>query len=213
MFLTDLQALLTKIYALEMTYDVRDFLITDASLAHALDASGRRVPEKLLIAEDAGEAEVGLYLEEQLVDRLNQRNPADRLDGDNLEDFWTAFEGISHFIYYVWNASREKPVTLLEMELQAEVDKFIATSLLFQQQGEPQPSGLHRWLFDLPQLDRGLSPTERERYRRANGYASRYCRRLAPALARGLTGEEPKRELRRFYRLSQHAKIEHIEAC
>jgi hypothetical protein len=196
-----------------MAYDVRDFLITDASLAHALDASGRRVPEKLLIAEDAGEAEVGLYLDEQLVDRLNQRNPADRLDGDNLEDFWTAFEGISHFIYYVWNASREKPVTLLEMELQAEVDKFIATSLLFQQQGEPQQSGLHRWLFDLPQLDRGLSPTERERYRRANGYASRYCRRLAPALARGLTGEEPKRELRRFYRLSQHAKIEHIEAC
>ncbi|HLF12081.1 MAG TPA: hypothetical protein VJA26_12780 [Gammaproteobacteria bacterium] len=212
MFLGDLQNLLTDVYALDMAYDIRDFLITDASLAHALDGSGRRVDEKLLIAEDSGEAQVGLYLEERLVDRLNQNNPATRLDSANLEDFWTAFEGISHFTYYAWNATLEKSVTLLEMELQAEVDKFIATSLLLQQQGEAPPRGLHHWLFELPKLDCRLNDVELERYRRANRYAGRYCRRIGPALARGLDGDELKRELRRFYRLSQPAKIEHIEA-
>jgi hypothetical protein len=212
MFLGDLQKLLTDIYAVELPYDVRDFLTTDAAFARALDAGGRDSEEKLLIAEQAGEAEVCLYLEERLVCRLTDRNPTDRLSSENLGDFWTAFEGVSHFTYYVWNATRERPVTLLEMELQAEVDKFIATSELVRRQGGPPPHDLHRWLFDVPALDRGLSGLERERYRRANRYAGRYCLQLWPALARG-AGVELEQELRRFYRLSQNDKIKHIEAC
>jgi hypothetical protein len=211
MFLGDLQKLLTGVYALDVHYDVRDFLTTDAALAHSLDAGGRNIEEKLLIAEENGEAEVCLYLEEELVERLTQNNPAARLNSENLEDFWTAFEGISHFTYYAWNAARGKSVTLLEMELQAEVDKFIATSLLLEQQGGPPARGLHQWLFDLPRLDERLRDGERERYRRANRYAGRYCQRLAPALARGVEAEGIMRELRHFYRLSQPAKIKHIE--
>jgi hypothetical protein len=212
MFLGDLQKFLTGVYALDMAYDVRDFLITDAALAQALDATGRKIDEKLLIAEAGDEAEVSLYLEQKLVERLTQNNPAARLSLENLEDFWTAFEGVSHFTYYAWNAAREKAVTLLEMELQAEVDKFIATTLLLQRQGEPPARGLHQWLFELPKLDARLQDGERERYRSANRYAGRYCARLAPALARGIDDEELRRELRRFYRLPQGAKIAHIDA-
>lgn len=211
-FLGDLQSLVAEVYALELSYDVCDFVTTDAELAHALDAGGRRVDEKLLIAEDAGEAEVCLYLDEGLVERLSENNPATRLSSENLADFWTAFEGVSHFVYYAWNASRERPVTLLEMELQAEVDKFIATNRLVQQQGGRPPRGLHRWLFDLTTLDAAMNAAERERYQRANLYAGKYCRHLAPQLAARAEGDEIMRELRHFYRLSQPAKIEHIEA-
>jgi hypothetical protein len=211
-FLRDLQELVADVYALDVPYDVRDFVTTDAELARSLDAGGRRADEKLLIAEEAGEAEVCLYLDEHLVERLSENNPAMRLSGENLADFWTAFEGVSHFVYYAWNASRERPVTLLEMELQAEVDKFIATNRLVQQQGGRPPRDLHRWLFGLTKLDASLSAAERERYQRANLYAGKYCSRLAPRLAAGAEGDELKRELRRFYRLSQPAKIEHIEA-
>lgn len=213
MFLGDLQQLITRVYALDLAYDVRDFLITDAALAHALDARGRTIDEKLLIAEDGGEAEVSLYLERRLVERLTLNNPAARLSSENLEDFWTAFEGVSHFTYYAWNAAREKSVTLLEMELQAEVDKFIATTLLLRLQGEPPARGLHQWLFELPKLDAQLRDAERERYRSANRYAGRYCARLAPALERGIEDDELRRELRQFYRLPQGAKIAHIEAA
>ena len=185
MFLGDLQKLLNRVYALDVAYDVRDFLLTDAAVADALDKGGRDTDEKLLIAEDDDGAEVSLYLEQELVERLTQNNPTARLSSDNLADFWTAFEGVSHFTYYAWNAARKKSVTLLEMELQAEVDKFIATSLLLLEQGEPPARGLHQWLFDRPKLDARLHEPERERYRRANRYAGRYCARLAPALARG----------------------------
>ena len=119
-----------------------DFLITDEELARALDGGGRELDEKLLIAENDGEAEVSLYLGQSLLERLERSDPLTRLDSDNLEDFWTAFEGVSHFTYYAWNAQLEKPVTLLEMELQAEVDKYVATTLLLSRQGQRHPRGL-----------------------------------------------------------------------
>jgi hypothetical protein len=212
MFLADLQNLLHEVYALELDYNIHDFLITDAVLARRLDHAGRDIDEKLLISESAGEAEVALFLEQALMDRLTRRNPALRLDGDNLGDFWTAFEGVSHFTYYAWNAMLERPVTLLEMELQAEVDKFIATTLLLRRQGERAPSSLHHWLFERPRFDRRLSAEELDRYESANRLAGRYCLALGPRLAERPDDAELMRELRQFYRLSQAAKIGHIEA-
>src|SRR5215831_4286056 len=212
MRLGGLQALLSELYALDLAYEVDDFLTTDAVLARALDSGGRELDEKLLIAETDGEADVSLYLEPGVLERLSQSDPLERLDADNLEDFWTAFEGVSHFTYYAWNAQLEKPVTLLEMELQAEVDKYVATTLLLLRQGQRQPRGLHHWLFEMPRLDERLDGDELDRYRSANRYAGKYCRKLAPAIARGAADEATRSELRRFYRLSQASKIEHIEA-
>jgi hypothetical protein len=209
MLLGNLQALLSEFYALDVPYRVDDFLTTDAGFARALDGGGRQVDEKLLIAEAEGEAEVCLYVEQQLLERLERSDPLNRLDGDNLEDFWTAFEGVSHFTYYAWNAQRDQAVTLLEMELQAEVDKFVATTLLLLRQGNRDARGLHHWLFELPKLDRRLGGDELDRYQRANRYAAKYCRRLAAA--RSPEDEALQSELRRFYRLSQSSKIEHIE--
>lgn len=211
MRLAGLQDLLSDVYALDLPYRVEDFLTTDAAIAGALDRSGRHMDEKLLIAEGAGVAEVCLYLERHLLERLERSDPLTRLDGDNLEDFLTAFEGVSHFTYYAWNAELDKSVTLFEMELQAEVDKFVATTLLLLRQDRRLPRGLHHWLFELPQLDARLGGDELGRYRDANRYAGKYCRRLAPAIARGAETEPLQRELRRFYRLSQPAKLEHID--
>lgn len=212
MLLGKLQTLLHELYALDVAYGVDDFLITDAGFARALDKGGREVDEKLLIAETEGEAEVALFLERELLERLTERDPLTRLDAGNLADFWSALEGVSHFTYYAWNAQHEKEVTLFELELQAEVDKFVTTGLLLKQQSGREPHELHGWLFDMPQLDSELRGAERERYRRANRYAGKYCRRLAPALTRGADDEAVQSELRRFYRLSQQSKLAHIDA-
>ncbi len=212
MVLGQLQSLLSDIYALVMPYDVVDFLTTDAQLASELDVGGRRVDEKLLIVEEPDAASVSLYLEPGLMDRLRDNNPTYRLTAENLEDFWMALEGVSHFTYYAWNAMAEKSVTLLEMELQAEVDKFIGTTLLLQQQGETAPSNLHHWLFGLPRFDARLSEDELTRYQDANHYAAKYCLKLVPQLSRWTAGSELDKELCQFYRLTQPAKIRHIEA-
>jgi hypothetical protein len=212
MLLAKLQALLHELYALDVAYGIDDFLITDAAFARALDAGGREVDEKLLIAEADGEAEVALYLERELLGRLAERDPLTALDADNIADFWAVLEGVSHFTYYAWNAQREKTVTLFELELQAEVDKFVTTGMLLRQQSGREPRELHGWLFDRPRLDAELRGIERERYARANRYAGKYCQRLAPALMRGAEDEAVQRELRRFYRLSQTSKLAHIDA-
>jgi len=209
--LADFQTLLSEIYRLDVAYDVDDFVITDPELAGLLHGDGRAVEEKLLIAEREGQAEVALYLEAGVVERLSARDPLRRLDERNLADFWTALEGVSHFAYYAWNAALEKPVRLLEMELQAEVDKFVATAVLLARQGGRLPPSLHQWLFDLPRFDRNLTADELDRYRLANHYAGKYCLKLVPALAgSGLDGAM-RQELQHFYRLSQPHKIRHIE--
>jgi len=212
MLLRKLEAMLHELYALEVGYAVSDFLITDPELAGCLDQGGRNVDEKLLIAESDGEADVALYLERDLLERLDRHDPLTKLDRDNLADFWSALEGVSHFIYYAWNASRDKTVSLFELELQAEVDKFVTTGMLLREQTGRDPSGLHGWLFDSPTLAAELAEHERERYRRANRYAAKYCRRLSTELARD-DDAAAQRELRHFYRLSQTSKLAHIDAA
>jgi hypothetical protein len=212
MQLCKLEALLHELYALDVGYAVDDFLITDAAVAGSLDGGGRKIDEKLLIAEADGEADVALYLEQELLERLERRDPLTRLDADNLADFWAALEGVSHFTYYAWNAARDKPVSLFELELQGEVDKFVTTQRLLRAQHGREPSGLHGWLFDAPTLDPELDDEERERYRRANRYAAKYCRRLAPARG-GADDAARQRELRQFYRLSQRSKLAHIDGA
>ena len=211
MLLHRLEAILHELYALEVGYAVSDFLITDPELARTLDAGGRQIDEKLLIAEADGEADVALYLEAELLERLDRHDPLTKLDGTNLADFWSALEGVSHFTYYAWNAARDKTVSLFELELQAEVDKFVTTGKLLREQRGREPDGLHAWLFDSPTLAAELADDERERYRRANRYAAKYCRRLVPTLAAD-DEAAAHRELRRFYRLSQTSKLAHIDA-
>lgn len=210
MLLGKLEAMLHDLYALEVGYAVSDFLITDATLARALDARGRQVDEKLLIAEADGEADVALYLEQELLERLTERDPLARLDEANLADFWAALEGVSHFTYYAWNAARDKQVSLFELELQAEVDKFVTTGMLLREQTGREPDGLHGWLFDTPRLDAELAAAERERYRLANRYAAKYCRRLTGSA--GGNESAVRRDLRHFYRLSQPSKLAYIDA-
>jgi hypothetical protein len=207
--LPKLEAMLRELYALEIGYAVSDFLITDAAVASSLDGGGRKIDEKLLIAESNGEADVALYLEQELLDRLARHDPLTHLDGENLGDFWSALEGVSHFTYYAWNAARDKSVSLFELELQAEVDKFVTTGILLREQTGREPGGLHGWLFDSPTLAAELDDEERERYRRANRYAAKYCARLIPGIA---AAEAVQSELRHFYRLSQTSKVAHIDA-
>jgi len=209
----DLQQRLAALYQLEHGLAVEDFLVTDAATAGALtpDGARRHTDERLLMRDDGDGLSLALYLDDALLARLRERNPLDALNDEGLEDFWTAVEGISHFNYVVHNASARREVTLLELELQAEVDKFVSTVLLAREQGRRAvASRLHHLLFERMSLDAELGGEERERYRLANDYAGRFCRRIGARLHEA--GEEIMAELRKFYRYSQRQKISHIHA-
>ncbi len=210
--LAALQSCLTELYGLEPGHCVDDFLITDRRLAQCFGGAQRERDEELLIVEDEDGAGVSLYLDPELIGRLERDNPLAALSHSNLADFLVALEGISHFTYFAFKAGKDECVSLLELELQAEVDKFITAAVLLTRQYERMPAQLHDWLFALPRLHDDLSAEETERYERANSYAARYCRRLWPSLVSDVSGDVLRRELRHFYRLPRQHKIGHIDA-
>jgi hypothetical protein len=213
MVLQQLQDLLSGIYDLPLQHCVYDFLFTERErLPQTLRDSN--TDEQLLVLDEGGAAAVGLYLDPQLLERLAQANPLEALHGGNLADYWTALEGVSHFIYLAWNAGHDRGVSLLELELQAEIDKYVSSWLLLREQDPARyPAELHRLLFERCRVDVRLAGERCELYREANQYAARFCRRLERQLSdrAAATSREVLAELRRFYRLSRERKMTHIQ--
>ena len=216
MLLRDLQGMLAGLYDAPAEHDVRDFLITDAAHAAALQGASGAPPtdEQLLVVEDGEGIAVSLYVDRAVLERLAERCPLRWLSDENLADYCTALEGVSHFHYLGWSAVRARHVSLLELELQAEVDKYAsALSLLLAQRSGCFPADLFERLFDRATFLPGLAAEQRARYEEAHRYAARFCRRLEERFIRRRRArpEAMVAELRAFYRLGRHAKLRHAE--
>jgi hypothetical protein len=214
MQLTSLQRQLEAVYDLDCGHRVEDFLLTDRATAKAIGgcAALSGTPEALLVRQDGEHLDISLYLDEALLGRLSRFDPSAGVDTPFINDLCVAVEGVSHFLYLIWNAGYQRPVTQLELELQAEVDKFVTWVLLIDE-GESRGlgDGVHHALFGRYRLREDLTEDQRTRYRRANELASRYCRSLLGSLS-GRPRGRVLTELRRFYRMTQRGKIRHIQA-
>jgi hypothetical protein len=214
MMLRALQSLLARIYDVPQTHDISRFLITDrARLPAAL--RGSLADELVVVAQDEGTLWINLYLEPGVLRRLGSANPLRALHSGNIADYWTVLEGVSHFMCLAWHAAHDRPVSLLELELQAEIDKYVSSLWLLRGQAPGRfPVELHPRLFAQSCVDAGLAGERVELYERANAYAARFCRRLAQSLreAGAAAHTAAVSELRRFYRLSSGRKLRHIES-
>ena len=211
-----IQRQLEQLYEVDTQLQVSRFLITDPTLADHYDTSDnpRPVDEKLLLSQNDDQLDVALYLNKDIVTHLEKNDPLQSLHEGNLHEFWIALEGVSHFIYLTWNAQHDREISLFELELQAEVDKFImATLLLNQQQEVTHPRSILTKLFIKLQFDSALRKHELARYAMANQYAYRYCEKLL-RLVVGQVDEQPLyNDIRRFYRLTNQYKLRHICNC
>ena len=216
MLVRELQDLLATLYDAPSPHDVANYLITDPRQAAALQGRPQApsTDELLLVAESDDGVELSLYVDAAVLERLRARCPLRELSERNLADFCTALEGVSHFHYYVWNADRSRAVSLLDLELQAEVDKYAAALRLILAQREGRfPRELFGQLFDAAGFLPDLSAAERDRYDEAHRFAARFCRRLEQRFlcARRARPDALLHELRRFYRLGRHAKLRHAQ--
>jgi len=211
--LRPLQQLLETIYDAPCGHDVRDFLLTERAQlppARQLAASD----EELVLIEHRRSCRLGLYIDSAVLQRLSEHDPLRALTGSNIADFWTALEGVSHFTYLMWNAGHARGVSQLELELQGEVDKYIAAFwLLRAQHPGHRPRELHPALFEKTRIDPRLPPARQQLYGAATGLAARFCARLESSL---LSGRPVLRRaaitaLRRFYRLGSTRKLRLIE--
>jgi hypothetical protein len=211
--LISLQRALAEIYDLPAAPDVRDYLLTDRARLSALSGL-RDCDEQLLLAEEGDTLSMALYIEPSVLRRLAGSDPMSALTHENLADWLTVAEGVSHFVYVAWNTGHDKPVTLLELELQAEVDKYVLGAWLLSDQNAGRfPRELHRALFDRTRIDPVAAAGREGLYRMASRYAARFCRRVAALLERKRRGamREALAELRRFYRWGNARKLAHID--
>lgn len=200
------QRRLESFYALPAQMPVSRFLIPEAEAA-AYPGAGSRT----LVTRDGDGLALGVVLEPAVLDRLRRSDPRVHLDASNLGAFCTATEEVSHFVYLLFRAALGRAVTELELELQAEVDKYLNAVFLFSLQNDGAVSGrLRELLFQRYRLDERVPPERASRYRAASALAYRYCGWLEARFLRPSRLPELRREGRRFYRLGQREKLEQI---
>ena len=190
-----IQQHLEAIYGIKCELRVTDCLL-DEQQARSLGGT-MRAREELLVREDEGQMELGLFLAPELLQQAT-----------DLGAFCEAAEGVSHFLYMHRAAALDRRVSLLELEAQAEVDKFAICALGSWAEGAGG-KGLFRRLFDEIALREALTDQETWRYREANRLAKTYCRRLLPMIAARRL-EKLLSELRYAYRLGAEAKLAYL---
>ena len=179
-----IQSELERFYGLERAPNVTRF-VRDG------DQGSREV---VLLRESADELEIALFLPPE-----SKQIPT----GGALSDVWLQVaEGVSHFLYLVERARVSLPVTKLELELQAEVDKFVL-SLGFTGISANDARDLLDRMFDSPRFLDAEDSEEGARYRLAHQLAARFVSRVFAANDRGRARER----LRAFYRAGQTEKI------
>jgi hypothetical protein len=201
---------LEAIYGITCAARAEGFLV-DREAAVLLGATGR-ADEELLVSEGDGELELALYLAPPLLRRLEAYGSGSlhSLLERELDGFCQVAEGVSHFVYVAHTAVHGRTVSLLELEAQAEVDKFALC--LLQKWGEgvgAWAEELLRRLFDRVSYRAKLSEAERWRYEEANRLSRNFCTRLMGHVS-GRRLERLLSELRYAYRLGAEAKLRHF---
>ena len=181
---------LEALYRLDRTADV------DAFVTHADE--GQR--EALLVRE----SEDGLELQLR-IPRLGDASVD--VDGASLDPLCQIIEGVSHFVYLADRASLEREATQLELELQAEVDKYVILASALQDFDVRTSRRLRERLYDDVSFVHDANTVEGQRYRMANVCARRFTGRLERDYVTRARFRELQGELRRFFHMGQNEKL------
>lgn len=181
-----LQRQIEALYRLERGPDVCPFVQFDAEVEH----------ETVLVGQGTSEELELLVVFPQGLDLA-----APPLSDEYLQ----LIEGVSHFVHLSERARTELPTTELELELQAEVDKFALLAPQHEPAAHPE---LHQWLFEQVTFLHPQDTPRGQRYRLANELAARLWARLVERADEAFTREF----LYRFYRLGQAEKLSSIAA-
>jgi hypothetical protein len=217
MLLNELQQLLARLYRLDVDTDIYDFLVTDQLiLDEVISSDAPRTDEMLLIryaSESPGQhLDVALYLDAGMLDRLAIADPAANLRERDLNDFCTVLEGVSHFMYLIWNAVQNRSITQLELEVQAEIDKYVSARILLESQSnQALAQKVLPALFESVRYRENLPPDRLDRYQAAHQLAARYCFGLEQRFPASRLALPMLDELRDVYRMPQPDKLSHIQ--
>jgi hypothetical protein len=179
------QSGLERMYRLDRVADIGDFV---------LGASGGEREALLLHEADDGALEMSVrlpYLEAEA----------------ELDTMCQIIEGVSHFVYVVERARVGREATQLELELQAEVDKWVVLAASMRGFDTDGSATLRARLYERVVYVHDADSEVGERYRVANDVANRFVRRLERDYVGNSRFVDLRSELRRFFHVGQEEKL------
>jgi hypothetical protein len=185
---TRVQSGLERLYQLDRVVDVEGFI-------EPADEGGR---EQLLVHASAdGALELRLLLPVDLRDKS--------AGGMSFDHICQIIEGVSHFVLVTDRAQEAREVSQLELEVQAEVDKFVVLGSAVPKLDKAAADSLCGRLYESVQFAHAGHTEQGERYRLANETAHKFVRHLSRDNFTDL--RKTRAELRAFYRQSQAEKL------
>ena len=163
---------------------------------------------QVLMREHDGRLRLAIYFPDPLISWLERHDPRSRLDDHNVDAFLAFVEELDHFrlISRKWCAGRE--FSLLELELHANMTKFIL-SRYFRKLQRGRIDHVNELWVGYHLFHKGSylheDPTVVERYEDARRLAFLYSRNLLE-----MTPQKRLQDLRRWSRASHHAKVARI---
>jgi hypothetical protein len=196
-------ALVAKIVkALERYYDAAAHEVGAFIRPHD-DADAREV---LLLREQEDGLELALMLPRRIV-----QSPPEGWTTLSIDERCQVVEGASHFLMVCERARKDRSTTQLELELQAEIDKWLVLSNGGRLAADDDRM-LRAALYEGNVVIHEATTVEGERYRLANALAARFVHRLATTYAHRGRFAAMRSELARFFRMGQEEKLRAIAA-
>jgi hypothetical protein len=179
------QEALERLYGVDRVADVTDFV----------DRADDGQRETLVVREDAGgDVLVSLKLPE-----LGRES--------GIDAFCQVIEGVSHFVYVVERVRTGRETTHLELELQAEVDKWVVLAASIGTLDAGSSAALRARLYERVAFVHEATTELGERYRVANDAANRFVRRLERDCVGTARFVELRTRLREFFHVGQEEKL------
>jgi len=159
----------------------------------------------LVVKEDQGEASVLLCLQEKIIKRIENKIVPWDFKPELLPDLSIAIEELSHFNTYCKRAAEDREISPLELEVQAEVDKFaLALEWLDELNQEKLQDEIFEILFGQCQVGAWVSGSKADRYVDAHRIARNFCRTI---LQQQLDSHERREKFRDFFSASPADKL------
>ena len=168
---------------------------------------------KVLI-RDAGETlKVSIYYPDELIRELESNDPRLSLHDGNVDLCASFVEELDHFLFIAQNYKQNRPFSLLELELQANVTKYLVLKYFIALQNKSiklskfDKEYIRYHLFYKRKYD--IEDTsERKRYEDAVKFGMMYTKHIDL-----LPQEDRLRDLRQFSRMTCPSKIRHIQSA
>lgn len=129
------------------------------------------------------------------------------LEVGDLDPLCQIIEGVSHFVYLAARAMRRRETTQLELEIQAEVDKYLVLAHAAPSFSRRSSERLRTRLYGSVSYCHEADTPEGERYRVANETALRFTDKVEKRFAGSERRRAMREDLRAFFEMGLQEKL------